>query len=390
MKILWAIANWKRTGPVEPSLDLAAALSRRGHEVLVVTGRPVGTAPDEAGEAAEARGLHRLALGLRLCKHRRWLSNRRDAALLARHLAARPPDLVVCTLANDHRIASAALARAGTSAGAPVARLWFEDGSAPPARGEAALLRRAARVFAFGHRPEATLRGAGIPPASIVRLDPPLDVDRLRRLSPGREAARARWGAAPGEALFGIVARVQAHRRFDLLWDAVGRLRARGVRFRLLVVGRGTRFEGLARGPVERSGLGDVVRWPGYLRGDEYASVLAALDAQVFLVPGSDPTCRALREGMALGVPSVATRRGLLPDLVVDGETGLLVDEDPDALAAALSRLAADPSLRARLAAGAAASAEARFALPRVAERMEAGWEGVRAGRPRQDAAAAR
>ena len=41
MKILWALSNWKRTGPVEPSLDLAAAMSRRGHEVLVVTGRPI-------------------------------------------------------------------------------------------------------------------------------------------------------------------------------------------------------------------------------------------------------------------------------------------------------------------------------------------------------------
>src|SRR5207248_5153713 len=32
VRILWALSNWKRTGPVEPSLDLAAALARRGHE----------------------------------------------------------------------------------------------------------------------------------------------------------------------------------------------------------------------------------------------------------------------------------------------------------------------------------------------------------------------
>jgi len=166
------------------------------------------------------------------------------------------------------------------------------------------------------------------------------------------------------------VARVQPHRRFELLWEGLARAKARGTRVRVLLIGRGTSFEEVAAEPVRRLGLEDVVTFPGYLRGVDYASTLGALDAQLFLVPGSDPTCRALREGMALGVPSLVTRRGLLPDLVADGASGLLFDETPEALAAALARLAADRALRDRLGEGARARAEA-FDVDRVAAALE-------------------
>ena len=378
MRILWAVSNWKRTGPVEPSLDLAAALQARGHEVLVLTGRPVGDAPDEAGDAAAARGLARLHLGLALHKHLHPLADRADAGRIAAHLRVRPPDAVVSTLRNDHRILARALARAGS--GAPLVRLLFEDGANPPSAAEARLLRASTAVVVFGAAPAAALTAAGVDPEAVVRASPPLDLDRVRRGARFVAAARARFDPAGDAFLVGLVARVQPHRRFDLLWDAAARLAARGVDFRLLLIGRGTRYDALAREPVARRGLSDRVVLAGYLLGEDYASTLAALDAQVMLVPGSDPTCRALREGMALGRAVVATRRGLLPDLVADGETGCLVDADPEALAAALARLARDPALRERLGAAARAHAAAEFALPRAGERLEALLQ--RYGRP--------
>lgn len=55
-------------------------------------------------------------------------------------------------------------------------------------------------------------------------------------------------------------------------------------------------------------------------------------------------------EAMAAGLPVVASRVGGVPELVVDGATGLLVDPGrPDELAAALLRLVGDPGLRRRL-----------------------------------------
>jgi glycosyltransferase involved in cell wall biosynthesis len=379
VRILWAIANWKRTGPVEPSLDLAAALRRRGHEVLVLTGRPVGTAPDEAGEAAEARGLTRLDLGLRLSKHRGLLAYRRDAALLAAHLRARPPDVVQTTLRNDHRTVAAAVRRAALDV--PVVRFWFEAPGVPPGRAETDRLRAAARVVAFSVAAEAALVTAGVAPERVLRLAPPVDVDRLRRAATaGSSKVRARLGIPSDAMLVGVVARVQPHRRFELLWEAARRLVSARAPVRLLVIGRGTRIDAVARRPVAEGGIADAVTFAGYLRGAEYASTLAALDVQAFLVPGSDPTCRALREGMALGVPSVATRRGMLPEIVDDGTTGLLVDETPEALALALSTLADDAGLRRRLGAAAAEKAARAFSPPRAAEALERGYLAIATG----------
>lgn len=364
MRFLWILANWKRTGPVEPSLDLAAACARRGHEVLVATGRPEGSAPDDAGEAAEARGLTRLHAGLRLSKHVKRLGNRRDASILARQLRARAADAVVSTIRNDHRILARAIAKSGVAV--PLVRLWFDDGSVAPSKEEARLLVAADRVVVFGGAPARVLEGLGVPAPRILSLPPPLALARIRRAATACADARARWSPDPGVLLLGLVARVQPHRRFDLLWEALRLVKARGARVRVLVVGRGTSFEAVAAEPVRRLGLDDVVTFAGYLRGVDYASTLGALDAQLFLVPGSDPTCRALREGMALGVPSLATRRGLLPDLVGDGATGLLFDETPEGLARAIERFAAEPALRATCAAGAAARAAA-FDVDQVA-----------------------
>jgi starch synthase len=66
------------------------------------------------------------------------------------------------------------------------------------------------------------------------------------------------------------------------------------------------------------------------------------------MAAGSDESCRAALEAMAAGRPVVARRVGALPETVVDGETGLLVDgSSPEALAQALGTVLGDPA-RAR------------------------------------------
>lgn len=365
MKLLWTISNWKRTGPLEPSLDLAAACAARGHDVHVAVGRAPEGEPDCADAAARARSLTPAATGATLSKHSHPLRNWRDSRRLRHWIERERPAAVVVTQRNDHTL----VLRAG--AAAPVVRLWFGDGRAALDPRDAKALRRSAGVLVLCEAAGRQLAELGVPAERIARAAPPLDVAGLRARADGAAGLRAELDVPPEHLLVGIVARMQTHRRFEMLWDAVAAWTAAGVPASLVAIGRGTHQETVAHEPVRRLGLEGVVHFTGYLRDAAYARAVAQLEAQILLVPGSDPTCRALREGMALGVPSIATRRGMLPGIVDDGRTGLLVDETPASLADAVTRFAADREATRALGEAARAKADASFATPIVAARLE-------------------
>ena len=98
---------------------------------------------------------------------------------------------------------------------------------------------------------------------------------------------------------------------------------------------------------VRRLGLESVVRLAG--ERDDVGELLAAADMFV-LSSRSEGLPLSILEAMAAGLPIVASSVGGVPELVVDGETGLLVPPgDPHALAAAIERLLDDPALRRQL-----------------------------------------
>jgi glycosyltransferase involved in cell wall biosynthesis len=105
--------------------------------------------------------------------------------------------------------------------------------------------------------------------------------------------------------------------------------------------------------PAARKELAGKVIFTGYRRGVEFVDTLRCMNAKVFLVPGSDGSCRAVREVLAVGVPVVATKRGMLPEIVIDGETGFIVEETPEGFADALIGIAKDEVLRKNLSKGA-------------------------------------
>jgi glycosyltransferase involved in cell wall biosynthesis len=141
---------------------------------------------------------------------------------------------------------------------------------------------------------------------------------------------------------------------------------------KLAVLGRGTRKARLLDRPLARMGLQDTVFPLGYLR-EGYREALAMFDAGMMIVPGSDGACRAAMQLAAMAKPLVVAQRGVLPDIVLDGRTGIVVDDTPEKLAEALLTLAGTPAAeRAEWGKAARCRMCEEFSLERQVSRVEA------------------
>ena len=123
-------------------------------------------------------------------------------------------------------------------------------------------------------------------------------------------------------------------------------------------------------------GLGGRVHLLG--NRDDVPEILAGVDVLVHVPSAPEPFGRVVAEAMAVGKPVVAANAGGLPEIVEDEVTGLLVPPgDPSACAAAVTRLLADPALRARFGAAGRRQAEQRFDPAVHAERVMAAYREV-------------
>ncbi|MBI2921031.1 MAG: glycosyltransferase family 4 protein [Planctomycetes bacterium] len=375
MRILHIFGDHKWTGPAEPTVNLCLALRARGHEVWFAS-RKAG--PGEVAaldDRAKQRGLEPLHL-FSLNKWVNFRDNWADTRKIRKFLEEAKVEVLHVHGSHDHFLGGWAARRARNR---PVIVRTFHKGTAyEPGLGSKVLMRLyvdgwisytpeglAEDVTNFGLAPERTLAVEGA--VDLERFDP-------ARARPCREAL-----GLPAEAVVaGIVARMQRHRRFGELMEAVKIALGKAPQLRLLAVGRGTHREAVAVEPAKKLGIADKVVFAGY-RGGDFKDVLASIDFKVFLVPGSDGSCRAVREAMAMGKPVVAARRGLLPELVRDGETGLLVDDTPENLAEALVRMATDAPLRERLGRAAREDALRRFSPDTQAAAIEAFYKRVAA-----------
>ena len=165
----------------------------------------------------------------------------------------------------------------------------------------------------------------------------------------------------------GALGRLSFEKGFDVLVDAVPRLAGAGIR--VLLAGDGPQREALSR-QVADLGLSEAVSLVGFV--DAVPAFLGRTG--VFVLPSrSEGLGLVLVEAMAAGRPVVATRVGGIPEVVVDGETGFLVEpEDAGALAGAIARVLGDPALAFRLGEAGRRRAQAVFSAERMADQMAA------------------
>lgn len=364
MKVFHLFSDWKWTGPAEPVVNLCRELQTLGVEVLLACRRPLQGYPVSVEGKARERGL-KVTTAFHLNRYLNPKETLQDLFSLPGFLREEGFDIVHCHLSHDHALG----AWASRSCGIPLVRTNHKARPLDPSLGNRWLLGKCTQgLVEFSSKAlQENVRRFSLDPQRSLLVEGAVD---LKRFDPSRgfKDVRATLGVSPQEVLVGIVARMQRHRRFNVLLEAMLILTQKKLPVRLLVLGRGTHMQEVAVEPAKRMGIQDRVIFPGY-RAEDYVDHLAAIDLKVFLVPGSDGTCRAVREAMAMGKPIVCTRRGMLEELVEDGVTGILVEEEPEALATALERMVLAPDLMASMGKAARERALRDFTLAGQAER---------------------
>jgi glycosyltransferase involved in cell wall biosynthesis len=133
-----------------------------------------------------------------------------------------------------------------------------------------------------------------------------------------------------------------------------------------------------ARQEIERLGLADRVVLPGWVGSDEVARLLSRSD--VLVLPSFDENLpMSVIEGMAAGLAIIATPVGAVEDIIIDGETGLLVPPgNSKAIAEAITLLFTRPDLRATLAENAKAFQHQNLDIGLYVENLEKLWMAAR------------
>ncbi|MGA3031397.1 MAG: glycosyltransferase [Candidatus Limnocylindrales bacterium] len=188
-------------------------------------------------------------------------------------------------------------------------------------------------------------------------------VEPIEPLTPVEvESRRRALGVANDELLVGCVANYQPVKRHDLLIEAFASLRREGHKLRLLMVGEGP-LRGELQRQIDAYGLQDCARLHG--RVTDPKPLLSLFDL-VVQTSRSEGLPNALLEAAAAARPIVATAAGGSGEIVIDGDTGLLVPvNDVDGITAAMRRMVMDRDLRGRLGLAARRRADTTFRMSR-------------------------
>ncbi len=382
MRILHLFSNWKWTGPAEPALNLAWQ-SRQRHQVVFAGGAAPPHQPNHVRLEAEQRHLE-FWDGLELSKHFKVGANWTDVRRLTKLLQRESFDVVHCHLPNDHLVGSIAVRRAKSKA--RLVRTCYEgDGPEDLFRVRAAFRVATDGLITISDQGRTkALDGFRLSEDRIRVVTGGVDLERFDPDRFDKASSRAELEIPEWAAVVGIVARIQPRRRFDVFLEAVSVLRDRIPNLRVLVVGRGTHMEEVAVEPVERLGLQDVVKFPGYRAGDHYVKLLRAFDVGVYLVPGTDGSCRTVREMMAMGIPVIAARRDALPEIIDHDRTGLIVEDTVENLAKAIEGLTQSDEKRQALGVAAAEHARTQYSMQHQAEEVESFYQELQQLDPRR------
>jgi len=208
----------------------------------------------------------------------------------------------------------------------------------------------------------------GLPPAQLTVIRNGIDMDQFTDL-PDQQLARAAFGLPTQGRIMAAIGRPRPVKGFSYLLEAFAQIAADQPDLYLLFVGDGPDKRPLQAAAQQLPGANGVI-----FLGDQQGipRLLAALD--LLVLPSLwEGLPNIVLEAMAAGLPVVATAVGGTPELVIDGETGLLVPpHDPAALAQAILTLLRDPDLARRLGENGRQRVANQFTIQQMVQQTEA------------------
>lgn len=330
-------------------------LARQGHEVTLCCRE--GT-DDRVIERARREGVSRIET----LAFRGGVDPRADARDVRRLAAWLPTvDVVHAHRGKEHWLA--AVAKVVSGARAPLVRTRHIVQAVRPHRGNRWLYRRTARVVTVSEAIRRQYLASGLlSPEQVTAIPGGADAGCH---SPGMDDAGAARAGGPIVGMIGGLRVMKGHR---VLIAALSALRREGVRPRVAIIGRGA-MEDVVRRAIAREGLEEQCVLGGFVT--DLPAAMAAIDVAVYVPLESDGMSRVLFEYLAAGRAVVASRVGVVPEVLTDDRDALLVPAgDPAPLALALKKLVADSALRARLGAAGRALLVERYSGERVAARL--------------------
>lgn len=214
-----------------------------------------------------------------------------------------------------------------------------------------------------------------------VRGVVPHGVD-TERFSPTSDRAAA-WAVTgyPGTRGIATIGRIRPEKGSDRFVDAMLRLLPDHPDVTALLIGRAGRahqaFQDALQAKIAAAGLSERILFPGEIAPDALPAVLQSLSAVVQL-PRYEGYGMAPLEGMASGVPFIATDQGYYRSFSGQGSTGVIVpDDDTEASVMALANLLGTPERHRKMAQSARDAAETHFSITSEADGIDAVYQAL-------------
>lgn len=369
MKVIHLFSDWRWTGPAQPVVMLCKKLAERGVNIILACRKPPIEHPQNLVEKALERDIT-VTTQFFLNRYFNPRENLWDMIRLPQYLTRERFDLLHTHLSHDHFLGAMALMLSGRKK--PAKLLRTNHKGVPLSHNlwsKLFLSHFTHHLITISQQAwQGDQQNFGLKSDQVSLVQGGIDPHHFQPRERDSSFAST-LGLNENTPVLGIVARMQRRRRFPQFLEAISLVIKEIPELKILIVGRGTHaYE--VKDNAQALGLMNNVIFTGY-RDNDYQDILACIDVKAYLVPGSDGSCRAVMEAMAMGKPVIASGRGVLPELVEDGVTGYTIQDDtPKNLARAIVTLFRDKDRRREMGWAARQRILQHFSLEQQADKV--------------------